>query len=79
MDALGAIYGRRSIRKYAERAVSKDRVLTLLRAAAQAPSAVNLQPWAFIVGYPSNGEPPMVPARREPAVLCWTKASGGRS
>jgi nitroreductase len=49
VEALETIYGRRSIRHYTKRLVSNDEVLTLLRAAAQAPSAVNLQPWAFSV------------------------------
>lgn len=43
------ILARRSIRRYLDRPVERDKVELLLRAAMAAPSACNLQPWAFIV------------------------------
>lgn len=46
---MEAIFNRRSIRKYEDRAVEKEKIEKLLRAAMQAPSAVNQQPWEFIV------------------------------
>ncbi|MDF2505818.1 nitroreductase family protein [Clostridium sp.] len=46
---MDLISNRRSIRKYEERAVDKDKIQKLLRAAMQAPSAANQQPWEFIV------------------------------
>lgn len=49
MDAMEAILGRRSIRKYSEKAVPEDLVHELLTAAMAAPSAGNQQPWQFIV------------------------------
>ncbi len=49
MDALQAISGRRSIRKYKEGDVSDDLVKQLLQAGMSAPSAGNEQPWHFIV------------------------------
>lgn len=49
MEALEAIHTRRSIRKYTDRPVSQELVIELLRAAMSAPSAVNAQPWVFIV------------------------------
>ncbi|MCO5384171.1 MAG: nitroreductase family protein [Methanosarcina barkeri] len=49
MDTLEAIHTRRSIRKYTDRPVSQELVTELLRAAMSAPSAVNSQPWVFIV------------------------------
>lgn len=49
MSVLETIYKRRSIRKYLDRPVDKDTVITLLKAAAAAPTAVNCQPWEFIV------------------------------
>jgi nitroreductase len=49
MDALTAIFTRRSIRKYTGQPVSEDTVTTLLRAAMSAPSARNEQPWEFVV------------------------------
>lgn len=49
VDALDAIYERRAVRAYTARTVEKERVLALIEAAIQAPSAVNQQPWAFVV------------------------------
>ncbi len=49
MDTLEAIHTRRSIRKYTDRPVPRELVKELLRAAMCAPSAVNAQPWVFIV------------------------------
>jgi nitroreductase len=49
MDALDAIFGRRSIRHYAPRPVPEEVLNTLLAAAMNAPSAGNEQPWQFVV------------------------------
>jgi nitroreductase len=49
MDALDAIHGRRSIRRFRPEAIAEDTLETLLRAAMAAPSAGNQQPWRFIV------------------------------
>jgi nitroreductase len=49
MDVFEAIVKRRSIRKYQERDVDDKLIGVLLWAAAQAPSAGNLQDWRFIV------------------------------
>lgn len=46
---MNAIYNRRSIRKYKDKSVEEEKIEKLLRAAMQAPSAVNQQPWEFIV------------------------------
>lgn len=46
---MEAIFIRRSIRKYTDEPVEKEKVEKLLRAAMQAPSAGNQQPWEFIV------------------------------
>ena len=47
---LNAIFTRTSVRTYEEgRTVSPDTVEILLRAAMSAPTAVNKQPWAFVV------------------------------
>lgn len=46
---MDAIYGRVSIRKYQDRPVEPEKTLALLRAAMQAPSATNQQPWEFYV------------------------------
>lgn len=46
---MEAIFNRRSIRKYKDQPVENEKVDKLLRAAMQAPSAGNQQPWEFIV------------------------------
>jgi nitroreductase len=49
MDIVEAIYGRRSVRDYKPDAVASEWIEALVSAAVQAPSAMNLQPWAFFV------------------------------
>lgn len=49
MDAYEAIITRRSVREYADEPVTDGVVEMLLRAAMQAPSAGNQQPWHFVV------------------------------
>ncbi len=49
MDLLKAIEERKSIRAYKPDLVPKDRIEEILKLATHAPSAINLQPWEFIV------------------------------
>jgi nitroreductase len=49
MDLFEAIFTRRSIRRYSNRQIKKEQVDKILRAGMYAPSAVNKQPWHFIV------------------------------
>ena len=49
MTAIDMIYSRRSIRRYEQKNVEKEKLITLLKAAMAAPSAMNLKPWEFIV------------------------------
>lgn len=49
MGVMNNIYTRVSIRKYQDRAVEKEKIEAILRAAMQAPSAANQQPWEFYV------------------------------
>jgi nitroreductase len=49
MDIIDIIFKRRSIRKYTPQPVDEDTLRRLLQAAMAAPSAVNGQPWEFIV------------------------------
>ena len=49
MDALTAIFTRRSVRKYSDKPVSDATIKLLLQAAMAAPSAKNAQSWEFIV------------------------------
>ena len=46
---MNNIYSRVSIRKYQDRPVEKEKIEAILRAAMQAPSAANQQPWEFYV------------------------------
>ncbi len=49
MSAIDAIFTRRSVRSYTDQAVSQEQIDMLLKAAMQAPSAGNNQPWEFLV------------------------------
>lgn len=49
MDAIDAIYQRRSIRRYTQTPVEQEKIEALLKAAMAAPTAANCQPWEFIV------------------------------
>ncbi len=46
---LNAIQTRASIRKFTGEKISNEQINTLLRCAMAAPSAINKQPWAFLV------------------------------
>ncbi|MHB9129573.1 MAG: nitroreductase family protein [Armatimonadota bacterium] len=47
MELLEAIYVRRSVRAYSDEAVSRATLDKLMLAAVQAPTGMNMQPWAF--------------------------------
>lgn len=49
MDALEAIFTRRSIRKFTGEPVAPEAVKTMLEAAMNAPTAAGVQPWRFVV------------------------------
>jgi nitroreductase len=49
MNTLEAIRTRRSVRNFATKAIPKETIEELLRAAMSAPSAGNEQPWQFLV------------------------------
>jgi nitroreductase len=49
MNTLDAIQNRRSIRKFKPDSVPKDLIDKILESAIKAPSAMNRQPWRFIV------------------------------
>ncbi len=46
---MNSLYHRVSIRKYQDKPVEKEKITAILRAAMQAPSAGNQQPWEFYV------------------------------
>ena len=49
MDLHEAILTTRAIRRFTDAPVTDDELLTCLRAAVQAPSGGNIQPWQFLV------------------------------
>ncbi len=48
-DTLDTLRGRRSVRAYAPRPVSRETLETLIDCARLAPTALNIQPWEFVV------------------------------
>ncbi len=49
MNTLEAIFSRRSVRNFKKKAIDKDTLYTLIKSGMQAPSAMNYQPWHFII------------------------------
>lgn len=49
MELMTAIRDRRATRAYTSESIDRTTVKRLIDAAVQAPSAMNLQPWAFVV------------------------------
>lgn len=49
IGALDAIYRRRATRAFTSAPVGEATILELLRAAVQAPTAMHLEPWAFVI------------------------------
>ncbi len=48
-NVIETIYKRRSIRDYLDKPVDRETIITLLKAATAAPTAINCQPWEFVV------------------------------
>ena len=46
---MNSIFHRISVRKYEDKPVEKEKIMEILRARMQAPSACNQQPWEFYV------------------------------
>jgi nitroreductase len=49
LNVIEAIYARRSVRKYQDKPVEKEKLLELCRLGAAGPSATNKRPWAFVI------------------------------
>lgn len=49
MDLFECIHKRRSIRKYKEQEVEREKIDQIIEAAMLAPSACNMQPWEFVI------------------------------
>lgn len=48
-DALTIIHNRKSVRHFTGKSVSRDDLVTIVKAGMAAPTAVNMQPWSFVV------------------------------
>ena len=48
-EVLNNIFTRKSVRKFIDKKIEKEKIDNLMKAAMSAPSAVNRQPWDFIV------------------------------
>jgi nitroreductase len=48
-DALSVIHNRKSVRNFTGQSISKEGLDKIVRAGMAAPTAVNMQPWAFVV------------------------------
>ena len=46
---MNSIFKRKSIRKFLDKEIEDEKIERLLRAGMQAPSAINSQPWEFLV------------------------------
>ena len=46
---MSSIFHRISVRKYKDKPVEEEKIKSILKAAMQAPSAMNQQPWEFYV------------------------------
>ena len=49
MNTLEAIFTRKSVRSFDSKEIEDEKIETLLKAAMSAPSAMNKQPWEFVV------------------------------
>ena len=73
---MNSIYHRTSIRRYQNRPVEREKIEAILRAAMQAPSATNQQPWEFYAVTDQNRirelsrvSPYAYPAEQAPVVI----------
>ena len=48
-DALTVIYNRKSVRHFTGKSVSQNDLVAIVKAGMSAPTAVNMQPWAFVI------------------------------
>jgi nitroreductase len=49
MNAIEVLKARRSIRHYLSKTVEKEKIEIIIDCARLAPTAINIQPWEFIV------------------------------
>jgi nitroreductase len=77
MDLIKAIQERKSIRAFKQGPISKERIEEVLNLALHAPSAINLQPWEFVVVVGEERERlsrRLIKAYREKQISCGPNA-----
>ena len=75
MELMDVIRNRRSVRDYIDVAIDRETIERLIEAAILAPSAMNLQPWAFAVlldreqieGYAKRAKDWLIPSLAQPS------------
>jgi len=73
MDLVEAVDGRRSIRAFKSDPVSRETIEKILNLVIKAPSAINLQPWEFVVAMGEEKERlsrKLVKSYREKQISC---------
>ena len=67
MDALEAIFTRKSTRKFLDKPVEDEKIQTILRAGMSGPSCVNARDWEFLVVKDKGNLTAMAEANGRPA------------
>ena len=76
MDAISAIFTRRSTRKFTDRPIESEKLHQILDAAMSGPCCVNARDWSFVVVTEKDKLQQMVAANGEPARPLQSAAAG---
>lgn len=76
MDAISAIFTRRSTRKFTDRPIESEKLHQILDAAMSGPCCVNARDWSFVVVTEKDKLQQMVAANGEPAHPLQSAAAG---
>jgi len=74
MEVFTALFTRRSIRRYSEKAIEKQMVDKIIQAGMYAPSAVNKQPWHFVIFNDESSKDAIMEVHRSSAMLKHAQA-----
>ena len=74
MEVFEAIFTRRSIRRYSEKKIEKQMVDKIIRAGMYAPSAVNKQPWHYIVFHDQSTKDAIMEVHKSSKMLKYAQA-----
>ena len=76
MDAINAIFTRRSTRQFIDRPIEPEKLYQILEAAMSGPSCVNARDWSFVVVTEKDTLEKMAEANGEPARPLKNAAAG---